>query len=435
MASNRRSDWSKAWGDPYDCTTGNVNYPLDGRDTLDPAYDAIRSTKTVGHYRAAYEEAMNPDGPPSDMPDDFWRYLLQRVPTTYGLDALPPETPISPTGVIANYAELLADDDEREEPETEKMLTLGDIFAPLTVADLLKNTQDANGADHGADGKFTSGAAAGRKSEGAKAHAVFTLGGPGSGKGSLAAAYAKKYGIDKVIDADHIKKSIPGYSDKFGVNGFGPSGARNQKHLDEYPKETRDALEATIKSHGFAGFEDFSKHLLGNGKTFGGGITHELSRHISLKLLNNALNSGESFVYDSVGGARNHPKYAERARAAGMHVHIAHAKVPREVALMHNDDRPRTIPIDLALTSHGNADHAAGVLKAEAEKHPENTDFTTYHMSTPADLKAAKARGYTPRGKTGATDEDALAEAKGEGYGRYIHAKVHKAVDGARLGS
>lgn len=96
-----RAEWGKAWQDQGVSTTGSATYPLDGRETIYPSYEAVMPTGTVGEFLAALNRTFA-ETPPEGVPDDFWLYLRQRVPTWVGLNELPAETPIDEYGRISS---------------------------------------------------------------------------------------------------------------------------------------------------------------------------------------------------------------------------------------------------------------------------------------------------------------------------------------------
>jgi hypothetical protein len=97
---NMRAEWGRLWQDPAISTTGSVTYPPDGRETIYPPYEEIMSTGTVGEYLEALHRIFDERPYPKGVPDDFYLYLRQRVPTWVGLKELPPKTPIDAFGHV-----------------------------------------------------------------------------------------------------------------------------------------------------------------------------------------------------------------------------------------------------------------------------------------------------------------------------------------------
>lgn len=70
-------------------------YPIDGRETLWPAYEHYADTSTVGGFLRALERVQGRD---AGLPLDFGVYLAQRVPSIAHLKELPEILTIDPYG-------------------------------------------------------------------------------------------------------------------------------------------------------------------------------------------------------------------------------------------------------------------------------------------------------------------------------------------------
>jgi predicted ABC-type ATPase len=263
------------------------------------------------------------------------------------------------------------------------------IHARYTPREVRK-LKDDDGHEHGSDGKFTSGSGgpkAGKVSSDRKSRAVFVVGPAGSGKGRVTDEMSKKYGIDNVINSDHIKETIPGYDPK------DPSGPRSEN----IPESVRKGLDSFVAQHGY---KDLKTFLRESPDDIGAGLHHIMSRAIALKKVHEALKDGKDFIFDAVGGARNHPKYVQSAIDKGMAVHVAHAWAPPEVTLKRNHERARSVPDHVVLGSYANSDGAAKNMKAVVDQAgSDDATYSEHKTYDKAELEDARAKGYTKTGR------------------------------------
>jgi predicted kinase len=280
-------------------------------------------------------------------------------------------------------------------------------------------------------------------------HAVFMIGGGGSGKGGSVTRYyvgnlhkkdkegatpmkrhAPQPGFhsDRVIDSDAIKAKMPLYSFKTGVHPsiddeedarpehsglYGPSGPKNAAELARYSPQEQAAMQKWIQDNtGFQSAEDFirnnpdpdiqAQNADGRAQNYGGGLTHELSSYIAKKKLRDALADpqGKSFVYDSTGSAN----YADRAReamAAGYHVIFHHVNTPREVAHYRNQGRARTVDPDLLNGTHEKVQRIVPGLAQFVKAAQAAGGRINWRKETPWDkseLQDARDAGFTEKG-------------------------------------
>lgn len=141
--------------------------------------------------------------------------------------------------------------------------------------------------------------------------AVFLMGGPGSGK-----SYVRKRDIqiEKVLDCDRIKKTLPGYDPKNPM------------------------------------------------------AVHEESRQQLKRQFFDALAGTDSFVYDGTGS--NSAKYQalmSQAKRAGFKVEIVMVRCSLEVALKRNQDRARTVPESIVRSKHSTIAASFEVIRGEAD--------------------------------------------------------------------
>jgi predicted kinase len=141
--------------------------------------------------------------------------------------------------------------------------------------------------------------------------AVFLMGGPGSGK-----SYVRKrdIAIEKVLDCDRIKRTLPGYDPKNPM-------AVHEKSRQELKREFFDALAGS-----------------------------------------------DSFVYDGTGS--NAAKYQglfEEARRAGFRVEIVMVRCSINVALQRNQDRTRTVPESIVRSKHATISQSFEILRQQAD--------------------------------------------------------------------
>ena len=99
---NIRSDWTRRYElaphEARDVDGGaNLNYPLDGRETVYPPYEQFMPTRTVGEYLAALAATADTD---AKLPDDYADYLAQRVPSLRQMLVAPKEVRIDKYGKL-----------------------------------------------------------------------------------------------------------------------------------------------------------------------------------------------------------------------------------------------------------------------------------------------------------------------------------------------
>ena len=141
--------------------------------------------------------------------------------------------------------------------------------------------------------------------------AVFLMGGPGSGK-----SYVRKRDIkiEKVLDCDRIKKTLPGYDPKNPM------------------------------------------------------AVHEESRQRLKRQFFETLAGTQSFVYDGTGS--NAAKYQglfDEARRAGFTVEIVMVRCSINVALQRNQDRTRTVPESIVRSKHATISQSFEILRHKAD--------------------------------------------------------------------
>jgi hypothetical protein len=78
--ANDPADWGETWRDPREDPNGtaqiNPNHPTDARDTIQPRYESIAPTSTIGEYFAAGKHVQDDD---PTLPPDYNSYLSQRT--------------------------------------------------------------------------------------------------------------------------------------------------------------------------------------------------------------------------------------------------------------------------------------------------------------------------------------------------------------------
>lgn len=320
------------------------------------------------------------------------------------------------------------------------------------VAKLITKVKDNSGHEHGNDGKFSAtpggGAAPEREKPkqkklrretdlpshvthghiSEKPHAIFLLGGGGSGKGAVRALYVGKtdkegnetspampgFSRDRVVDPDEEKKRIPIFTPEVDENGlYGPSGPKSPQDLyTKYPRHKVDELNAFINQTTggkFRNVDEWRDSAIGDrwdpekGEgPFGGGLTHEIGSYIAKQRLKHHLENPHegSFVWDAVGG-EGHVPAAEAAVKAGYRVTFHHVNTPVEVAQMRNAERDRKVAEDALHGTHKKLhshlprfrSQVAGWQNAGAPAHFHSTDNWTLD-----ELGHALGAGWTPHG-------------------------------------
>ena len=177
-------------------------------------------------------------------------------------------------------------------------------------------------------------------------HAVFMMGGPGSGKSHFANHKFLKHPRFVAIAPDEIKAHLPEYDPKA------------------------------------------PQHV------------HEESVHIAQGLLHKTMQEGKSFVYD--GTASNPPSVRKRMEAAkangySVHLHMVHA--PLDVAIKRANQRMRKVPESIIKEGHAKIASAFSQLKGVADtvhvhqslNPPAPSPYATRRMQ----LQSALARALT----------------------------------------
>jgi hypothetical protein len=311
----------------------------------------------------------------------------------------------------------------------------------------LVKVKDASGHEHGADGKFTSGGA-GSTSHSEKPaakpypvrtlnrdvdlpehlheavddrpHAIFLLGGAGSGKGAVLSLYTGRvnkhgeetepahagFSRERVIDPDELKRTNPIYDAK------SPGGPRTSAELAKLPAAKIKALNDYIEQSSggkWKNADDFAGDVIthpdaskGEG-VYGGGIVHELSSHYAKKKLKDFIASPHkgSFVFDSIG-SKKHAMAARDALRNGYRVTFHHVSTPMEIAQMRNAKRARTVDPGTLAGTHRKLHEALPMLRDFITDRHGRGQAIHHHVTenwTQDELDHARGAGWTPEGK------------------------------------
>lgn len=157
--------------------------------------------------------------------------------------------------------------------------------------------------------------------------AVFMLGPPAAGKSSVRKNLYPMYGV---IDPDELKKD---------------AWVLLQKQYQENPNNTVIIQGETHKLSEYAGLltKDYDESNATMVES-----THLLSKTLSKKAYETALNNSNSFVYDTTGGNIERMKREMlEAKEHGFKIVLIHVFAPLEVCLERNAQRARSVPVDV----------------------------------------------------------------------------------------
>jgi len=262
--------------------------------------------------------------------------------------------------------------------------------------------------------------------------ALFLIGGAANGKSSIIRsrfavgdepdALLPPLDQDRWCNPDHEKPAIAAYTPMKGDGEAlrrwksnelgGPSGPRNQAEFDAYPAENRDAMERLVQDAlGFENIMDFANKWLeeenpdGEGRNFGSGLTHEISKALARKRLEMCLSTipPSSFIWDAVGNADTYIPWIEDALQNGYRVEIVFVRCMLSVAQMRAANRRRHIPSALVKSTYYKAMDAAEKIKDFVDSIDAQDKLTFEEIWTDADddgkeRNDARLMGYYEEG-------------------------------------